>query len=78
MTPQQVNKRRADAMKSNIAEQESGVQVHVGGHGRHVGELVPAILTYVHSETMVNLKVFLDGNDELWVTSRAKHDNPWG
>ena len=70
-----VNGRRADALKSGFAEQETGAQVHTGGMV-DTGELVPAILTYVHSETMVNLKVFLDGNDDLWVTSRAKHDNP--
>lgn len=41
----------------------------------NVQEKLPAIIVAVHSEESVNLKVFLDGKGELWVTSSLKGDD---
>jgi len=37
---------------------------------------VAALVTAVWSPTLVNLKVMLDGNDDLWVTSRPQGEKP--
>lgn len=46
---------------------------HVGspaeGNPAYVGQLLPAMVVAVWSDTCINLKVFLDGPGELWVTS---------
>ncbi len=48
---------------------------YVPGNQAHVGNLVcpgeflPMIIIKVWSDICVNGKVFLDGNDDLWVTS---------
>jgi hypothetical protein len=66
-----LNKRRRDAQKSHIAQQESGAIIHVGNDV--VGDQVyPMIIakTWGDTETSsVNGQVFLDGNDTFWATS---------
>lgn len=37
---------------------------------------LPAIIVAVWSETMVNLKVITDGQNDLWVTSASQGDGP--
>lgn len=76
-----VNKRRADASRLNaagvtLASQELGPQIHVGNQVA-AGDTCPAVITRVWDADSggCNLKVLLDGNDDLWVTSRLL-DNP--
>ncbi len=45
-----------------------GNQAHVGNMVC-VGEILPMIIIKAWSETCVNGKVLLDGNDDLWITS---------
>lgn len=40
-----------------------------------VGQIVPMIITAVHSETCVNGKLILDGPDTLWVLSATRADD---
>ena len=68
------NKRRDDAHKSAIAATNSGAQVHYGSTA-HEGEVLPAIITYVHSVMSINAQVFLEGNDTLWITARPLYDD---
>jgi hypothetical protein len=77
---EQVNKRRNDAQKSEIAATSSGAQVHVG-NGVGVGDVFPLLITKIWSDapteqTGVNGQVFLDGNDVLWATSVQQGDGP--
>lgn len=55
-----------------------GKSGHIGHVGSDVkeGDIFPAIVVRVHSATMINLQVLLDGNDTLWVTSPAQGDEP--
>lgn len=83
-----INKRRGDwaeFQKSKAAYEgtelrptESGHQAHVGNVTK-AGDVLPMIVTAVHSSDLVNGKVFLDGNDSLWVTSRklGAEDGQW-
>ena len=48
-----------------------GAQAHIGNHARS-GDHAPALIVKVWSPTTVNLQVFLDGNDVLWVTSAVE------
>ena len=38
---------------------------------------LPAVIVAVWSDTLVNLKVFLDGQDDLWVTSASLGDGAY-
>lgn len=69
-----INRRRtdagaiADAVKANIWPR--GAQAHIGtpvGGGESFPALVVRVVDQERGE--VNLKVFLDGTDELWVTT---------
>lgn len=61
-----VNKRRNDA-KRGLASLETGAQLHYGDRA-HSGQILPAIVTKQYGDScVVDLKVFLNGNDELWV-----------
>ncbi|MDN4644936.1 hypothetical protein [Arthrobacter sp. PsM3] len=71
-----VNKRRADAKNLNgagvtLASQELGPQIHIG-NSASAGDVFPAIIVRVWPQSSVQLQVFLDGNDTLWVTSRTE------
>lgn len=46
-----------------------GAQAHLGNPVAE-GDLFPAVIVRVWSDTCVNLRVMLDGTDELWATSR--------
>ncbi len=66
-----INRRRADASTYQAADRHDGAQVHVGNPAV-AGEVYPMMIVRVWGsevDSMVNGKVFLDGNDELWVTS---------
>jgi hypothetical protein len=68
---EQVNRRRDDATRSQIAGQNSGAMVHYG-NGVRGGEVYPLVITRVWGTgpgAAVNGQVLLDGNDTLWVTS---------
>lgn len=41
----------------------------------NVSEKLPAMITAVWSDDCVNLKVFLDGEGEIWKTSAQKGDD---
>lgn len=68
-----INKRRTDLHTSDLAQQDTGAQCHIG-NGVTAGDVYPLVITRVWS-TMpggaVNGQVLLDGNDTLWVTSRT-------
>jgi hypothetical protein len=76
---EQVNRRREDAITHRAKAQRFDDQVvlHTGGqvHTGNVanpGDTYPAIIVRTWGstpESSVNLQVFLDGNDTLWVTS---------
>ncbi len=46
-----------------------GAQAHVGNELK-AGEHCPAMVVAIDNGTTVNLKVFLDGNDDYWAGSR--------
>jgi len=72
----QITRRRHDAMHSDIAEQKSGAQVHVG-NAVQAGDTYPLVITRTWGSaegSAVNGQVLLDGNDTLWVTSVSQGD----
>jgi hypothetical protein len=80
---QEVNRRRTDgaSIRDRINQDKwpIGAQAHIG-NSVMAGEHFPAIVVRVWprefgEEPGVNLQVFLDGNDSLWVTS-AKFATP--
>lgn len=48
------------------------------GNPVHTGDVVAAVVTAVFGPATVNLRVLLDGTDDLWLTSRALGDSPGG
>lgn len=58
-----------DAARVNTLDQNRN-------NGAQLGSEFPAIVVRVWSSTTVNLKVFLDGADDLWVTSRLEGERP--
>lgn len=70
-----INRRREDAIAAAAARQASGYQVHVGNKVIE-GDVVPAIVIRVCGRMGVNAQAFLDGNDTLWLTSRAEGTGP--
>lgn len=48
------------------------------GNPVKTGDVVAAVVTAVFGPATVNLRVLLDGTDDLWVTSRALIDSPGG
>jgi hypothetical protein len=74
----EINRRRVDAQRSEVAATKSGAQVHVGNSASE-GDVLPLLICKVWSaepteQTAVNGQVFLDGNDVLWATSVAQGD----
>ena len=72
---EQINKRRADAARCIDYHRwkSNGAMVHVGNQAQ-VGQVLPAMVVAVWGntpESAVNLKVMLDGTDDLWVTSTS-------
>lgn len=72
-----INRRRNDAVKhiDYHRENSDGVQIH-WGNDAYPNDVYPAVVVRVVSQNYLNLKVFLDGNDDLWVTSRAEGSEP--
>lgn len=77
-----INQRRADYAQAAFTERRtaartSGNQAHIGNQVT-VGEVFPAMIVRVWGDddtALVNLQVFLDGNDTLWATSRRQGEN---
>lgn len=53
----------------------TGHQAHVGNHVE-AGQTYPALVVRTSRSSLVNLQVFLDGNDVYWATSRAEGTEP--
>ncbi len=69
-----INRRRADA--ADAGRRDDGAQVHTGNQVSE-GDVFPAMIVRCWGEiegSMVNLQVFLDGNDTYWATSRVEGD----
>lgn len=69
----EVNRRRIP-LDAKSPGANMGFQYHVGNEVA-AGDVVPAIITRVWSDFLVNLTVMLDGNDTLWATSRTLVDD---
>lgn len=70
------NARRADAVgEAGVARGRTGAIAHFGNHVSE-SDAHPAMVVAAHEDGRVNLQVFLDGNDTLWVTSVSEgHEN---
>ena len=74
-----INRRRTNSL--SIAERikekiwPTGAQAHIGNEAQE-GQIFPMVITGIWSDTCVNGQVFLDGNDQLWVTSALQGDEP--
>lgn len=71
-----VNRRRQDANERvrSLQVAQQGSQTHVGNSARE-GDVFPGLVVRRWGDlaaSPVNLQVFLDGNDVLWVTSRLE------
>lgn len=70
-----INKRRADARSSDVAQTNSGAVVH-SGNSAAAGDEYPAVIVRLFGasseDAPVNLQVLLDGNDTYWATSRKQ------
>ena len=78
-----VNERRRDVESSTgvlFRKAKSGVVMHTGSMV-FAGDILPAMVTRVRSNGVVNLKVMLDGNDTYWATEVpydvGKHLDTW-
>lgn len=82
---QDINSRRHDFLayqreaKPPLSPGGRGRTGHIGHWGNAVrpGDIFPAMVVKVwpnHPDGLVNLQVYLDGNDVLWATSRAEGD----
>ena len=70
--PEQINKRRADAARELDYHRwkKNGAMINVG-NPVDAGQIVPARIVAVWGDTpesAVDLKCFLDGRDDYWVT----------
>lgn len=81
---EEINRRRTspDSIAKRIfAEPPAwpvGAQAHIG-NGVAVGDVYPAVIVRTWGDTpdaVVNLQVFLDGNDTFWATSRRCSEEP--
>lgn len=69
-----INRRRSDADASG--QRSDGAMVHTGNRVAE-GDVYPAMIVRCWGDTegsMVNLQVFLDGNDTYWASSRNEGD----
>ena len=75
----QINRRRTTS--ASIAERikekiwPTGAQAHIGNEVQE-GQIFPMVIVGIWSDTCVNGQVFLDGCDQLWVTSVSQGNNP--
>ena len=65
-----INKRREDASinSDRMKMDRIGYQAHIG-NPVSAGSVFPMMIVGAWSDDLVNGRVFLDGNDTLWVTS---------
>lgn len=75
---EEINRRREDATREMDYHRwkKNGVMLHVGNEVK-AGQIVPATIVAVWGDTpesAVNLKLFLDGSDEYWVSSTSVGD----
>lgn len=75
MDAEAINRRREDALNSDFAAQRTGGIMHIGNEASG-GETYPAIVTSAINGRLVNLQVFLDGNDHYWVQAVGEGDKP--
>lgn len=79
-----INRRREDAIlyrrnpynPARVALKPTGFQVHTGNKVK-AGDVFPMVIVRVWGtkpDSVVNGKVLLDGNDDLWVTSVGPGD----
>jgi hypothetical protein len=74
-----VNRRRV--ARPHDPEWPAGAQAHVG-NSAHAGDVVPLIIARIWPDEYgpgfegVNGQAFLDGNDQLWVTSVKQGTGP--
>ena len=73
---ERITKRRADFAKHRHTEAytDTGYVAHFGNDA-HEGDTYPAVIVRVF-DTSVNLKVMLDGSDELWALSHSEGEGP--
>lgn len=73
---EQINRRRTSGaaiqrqLSRNPPEWPAGAQAHIGADVAE-GDVCPLMVTKIWPSGRVNGKVFLDGNDVLWVTDIA-------
>jgi hypothetical protein len=82
---EQINRRRTTgkAIADRIPDGKwpAGAQAHIG-NGAHAGDVLPLLICRVWPDEYgpgvpgVNGQVFLDGNDQLWVTSAKEGTDP--
>ena len=77
---EEINRRRqhANACVDYHRWKKNGTMVHAGNSVQE-GQIVPAMIVAVWGDTptaAVNLKLFLDGSDDFWVTSTSVGDAP--
>lgn len=72
-----INGRRTDAAgrRAQIRDERPGFQVHIGNQVE-AGQTFPAIVVRTWTDDLVNLQVFLDGNDTMWRTSVTQKPTP--
>jgi hypothetical protein len=66
-----INRRRADYQRTRREVGRAGMVAHVGNQVG-AGETYPAVVVRTFGGPAANLKVLLDGSDDLWVTSRTE------
>jgi len=75
----QINRRRttsksiADRIKEKIWP--TGAQAHIGNEAKE-GQILPMVIVGIWGDTCVNGQVFLDGNDQFWVSSAMQGNAP--
>lgn len=74
---ERIEQRRRDALEAGAAGARTGHQTHVGNLAE-AGQTFPAVVVRVFDLTSgtANLRVMLDGTDELWATSVKEGDQP--
>lgn len=67
-----VHYRLSKADEERLLELRTRVRMHqIGFNAAYVGDVYPAIVVRTTDDLRVNLQVWLDGPDTLWVTSRG-------
>jgi hypothetical protein len=78
LNAEHINRRREDAKETRVSSNKSGVQVHVGNTAR-AGDICAMLIVGLWTDnpdhqSPVQGQVFLDGNDNLWVSSVIQGD----